>query len=131
MVTIPESHKDLLSDEARTYAYLATLMKNNTPQVTPVWFNWDGSHILINTAKGRVKDRNMRSNSAVAILIPDPRDPLRYMQIRGKVVDFTEKNGLEHANFLSRKYDKTPWKPVPGQIRVIFRIIPEHVSVHG
>jgi PPOX class probable F420-dependent enzyme len=129
MATIPESHKFLLTDEARTYAFLATSMKDNTPQVTPVWFNWDGTYILINTAKGRVKDRNMRSNPAVAIAIQDPRDPERYIQIRGKVVDISENKSDEHANFLSMKYNKAPWKKVPGQIRVIYRILPEHVSV--
>ena len=128
MVIVPDSHKDLLSDNVKAYAYLATLMPNQTPQLTPVWFNWDGTNILINSAQGRVKDRNIRKNPAVAVLIQDPQQPLRFIQIRGKVTDINVDNANEHINFLSMKYDGIPWKNVPGQVRVIYRILPEHVS---
>jgi len=128
MNIIPESHRDLLTDEARAYAYLATLMPDGSPQLTPLWFETDGTHILINSARGRVKDKNMRARSQIAILITDPKDPFfRYLQIRGRVVEVTEEGGLEHINKLSLKYDSKPWTPAPNQTRVIYKILPEKV----
>ncbi len=127
-MNIPESHQDLLHDDNKAIAFLATLMKDGTPQVTPVWFNWDGQDILINTAQGRVKDRNMRRNPHVALAIADPRDAARYLQIRGTIVDITTEGALEHANKLSIKYDGHPWVETPGQVRVIYRIRPEHIQ---
>lgn len=130
MNTIPQSHQDLVLNETRAYAYLTTVMADGSPQVTPVWFNTDGEDIMINSAKGRVKDRNMRSRPAVAILITDPANPYyRYMQIRGHVVDITEERALDHINALSLKYEGKPWSPVEGQIRVTYRIRPERVYV--
>lgn len=131
MNIIPESHRDLLTEQARAFAYLSTLMPDGSPQLTPVWFDVEGDHILINTAKSRVKDKNMRVRKQVAILIADKQDPFyRYIQIRGRVVEFTEEGGLEHINKLSLRYDDTPWKPVEEQTRVIFKILPEKVYVH-
>jgi PPOX class probable F420-dependent enzyme len=104
-------------------------MPDGTPQVTPVWFNLDHDCILINTAKGRVKDKNMRARPGVALVIADPRDSLRYMQIRGHVVDFTESGVLPQISALSMKYLGRPWTPVSGQQRVVFRIQPEHISI--
>ncbi len=124
---VPESHQDLLRDDAKTIAFLATLMSDGSPQVTPVWFEWTGEDILINTAKGRTKDRNMRRNPQVAVTIADPRDASRYIQMRGRVVEITTEGALEHANKLSWKYDGHPWTATPGQVRVIFRIKPEHI----
>lgn len=129
---VPESHRDLLTPEARAFAYLATLMHDGSPQLTPVWFDVEGDHILINTAKGRVKDKNMRARQQVAVLIADPKDPFyHYIQIRGRIVDFTEEGGLEHIGKLSVRYDNKPWKPVEGQTRVIFKILPEKTYVHS
>lgn len=128
MITIPESHRDLLEERARAYAYLATVMPDGSPQVTPVWFDAQGDHILINSAKGRTKDRNMRARPAVALLIADPKDPLRYVQIRGRIIDITEAGALEHIGRLSMKYRGRPWSPVEGQARVTYRLLPEHVS---
>ena len=128
MKSIPESHKDLLKDESRAYAYLATTMPDGSPQLTPLWFNTDGEFILINSAKGRVKDRNMRAHPHIALLIADTKDPYyRYMQIRGRVVEITEEAALEHINTLSLKYDEKPWTPRPGQTRVTYKIRPEKV----
>lgn len=131
MNTIPESFHDLLKDETKAYLFLATIMPDGSPQVTPVWFSADEKHILINTAKGRVKDRNMRARPFVAMVIQDPSTPYRYLQIRGRVDAITEEGGDEHINALSLKYDKKPWKKVAGQVRVIFKILPEHVDAHG
>jgi PPOX class probable F420-dependent enzyme len=128
MMTVPDSHRDLLEDDARAYAYLATVMPDGSPQVTPVWFDAQGDFLLINSAKGRTKDRNMRARPAVALLIADPKDPLRYMQIRGRITAFSESGALEHINRLSMKYRGRPWSPVEGQVRVTYRLLPEHAS---
>ena len=69
MQMIPESHRDLLTNEARAYGYLATLMPDGAPQLTPLWFDVDGEYILINSAKGRVKDKKMRAHKKEALLI--------------------------------------------------------------
>jgi PPOX class probable F420-dependent enzyme len=124
--SFPESHQDLLNDETRAYAFLATLMADGSPQLTPLWFNAQGDFILINSARGRVKDRNMRSRPHVALLITDPKDPFhRYVQVRGRVVEITEQGALDHINSLSLKYVQKPWTPVEGQTRVIYKVLPE------
>ena len=128
--TIPEKFHDLLQDETKAYLFLATTMSDGSPQVTPVWFSVDDTHILINTARGRVKDRNMRAHPQVALVIQDPATPYRYIQIRGRVVEITEEGGDAHINALSLKYDGKPWKLVAGQTRVIFKILPEHIDAH-
>jgi PPOX class probable F420-dependent enzyme len=126
MKNFPQSHRDLLQDEARAFAYLATLMPDGSPQLTPLWFNADDEHILINSAKGRIKDRNMRARPRVALLITDPKDPFhRYVQVRGKIIEVSEAGALEHINALSLKYRQQPWTPVEGQTRVIYRVLPE------
>lgn len=131
MNLVPASHRDLLAPEARAFAYIATLMADGSPQLTSVWFDVDGDHILINTANGRVKEKNLRARQQVAILIADPQDAFyRYIQIRGRVAGSEEDVNLEHINKLSLQYDDVPWKPTPGQTRVIFKILPEKVYVH-
>jgi len=71
--TMPEKFRDLLTKKA--FAHLATIMQDGSPQVTPVWFDFDGTHVRINSAKGRVKDKNMRRNRRVALAIQDPENP--------------------------------------------------------
>ena len=131
MATIPDQYKDLL--EKKAFAHLGTLMKDGSPQVTPVWFDHDGTHIRINTAKGRWKDKNMRNRPQVALSILDPDNPYRYMQIRGKVVDVTENGADEHIDSLAKKYlgqDKYPFRQ-PGEARVIYKISVERVTTMG
>jgi len=130
MKPIPAEYHDLLKDDTKAFLFLATSMADGSPQVTPVWFSADDEHILVNTAKGRVKDRNMRARPRVALVIQDPSTPYRYLQIRGRVDEITEAGGDEHINALSLKYDGKPWKKVTGQTRVIFKIFPEHVDAH-
>lgn len=132
MNTIPETHRDLLTEEKKAFLYLATLMKDGSPQVTPVWFNTDGSHILINSAEGRLKDKNMRARPAVAVVIADPANPYRYLQIRGKVVEITLEGADEHIDALAYKYlgaAKYPNRRA-GEQRVIYKILPEQVDAH-
>jgi PPOX class probable F420-dependent enzyme len=133
MQNIPESHKDLLTDEKKAFVYLATLMKDGTPQVTPVWFNTDGDFILINSAEGRIKDKNMRARPQVALVIADPANPYRYLQIRGKVVDYTLDGAEEHIDTLNLKYHGNPnyANHRLDQHRVIYKILPEKVQAMG
>jgi PPOX class probable F420-dependent enzyme len=131
MKNIPEKYHDLLKDEAKAFLFLATSMKDGSPQVTPIWFNHNDEHILINSAKGRVKDRNMRARPQVAFVIQDPADPYRYLQIRGRVVEITEEGGLDHIKTLARKYTGKPWRGAdPGEIRVIYKILPNKIDAH-
>jgi PPOX class probable F420-dependent enzyme len=130
---IPNSHQDLLKDETRAFVFLATLMADGTPQVTPVWFNTDGKYILINTAEGRVKDRNMRKRPHVALVIADPDNDYRYIQVRGKVVEFTTQGADAHIDALSNKYTGNPQYQHrrPGEKRVKYKILAEKVDAHG
>ena len=84
-VTVPESHSDLLQDEKRALAILATTMNDGSPQATPVWFDMEGETLCFNTARGRVKDRNFLTRPHIAIVIIDPDNPYRYLQIHGSV----------------------------------------------
>ncbi len=131
-IRIPESFTSLLRDDVKAFANLATIMEDGSPQVTPVWFSWDGRDILINSAKGRLKDRNMRERPQVALDIVDPNDPYRYLQIRGEVVEITTEGARDHINFLSKKYTGSPvYGGNPSEVRVIYRVRPEHVSPHA
>ena len=133
MEIIPESHRDLLEDGTQAYVYLATIMADGSPQVTPVWFNTSGDTILLNSAKGRVKDKNMRRRPAVALCIQDPANPYRYLQIRGRVVEITEEGADEHIDALAGKYTGNfKYKNhQPGVKRVTYKIIQEKVDAHG
>jgi PPOX class probable F420-dependent enzyme len=132
MKNIPESHQDLLSDKKKAFVYLATLMKDGSPQVTPVWFNTDGDYILINSVEGRRKDKNMRARPQVALVIADPDNPYRYLQIRGKVVDYTLDGAEEHIDTLNLKYHDDPHyaNHNPDKHRVTYKILPEKVDAH-
>jgi PPOX class probable F420-dependent enzyme len=133
MNNIPETHRDLLTDEKKAFLFLATLMPTGTPQVTPVWFNTDGEYILLNSAKGRIKDHNMRARPHVALCIQDPLNPYRYLQIRGKVVSYTTSGADDHIDALAFKYQgvlKYPHRK-PGEQRVLYKIQIEKVDAHG
>ncbi len=128
---IPEEFKDLFGKVA--YANIATVMPDGSPQVTPVWFDYDGDHLRVNSAKGRVKDKNMRRNKNVALSIQDPDNAYRYLAVRGKVDDITEEGADAHIDSLTKKYlgkDKYPFRG-PGEVRVIYKIRPEKVSTMG
>ena len=129
--TIPSTHKDLLDKPA--FANLATLNPDGSPQVTPVWFDYDGQHIIVNTARGRVKDRNLQREPRVALSIVDPANPYRYLGIQGRVTEMTENGADAGIDKLAKKYlgkDKYPWKG-PTEVRVIVKIAPEKVHTMG
>ena len=129
-MNIPENYQDLLADETKAYVYLATVMADGTPQVTPIWFNADGDYILINTAAGRVKDRNMQARPSVALVFQDPNNPYRYMQIRGKIAERTTEDADAHINALLQKYRGKDWDIPAGEERVIYKISPDKVDAH-
>lgn len=118
----PAGFQDLLTDEARAFAYLATVMADGTPQVTPVWFDTDGEFLRVNSARGRVKDRNMRRHPQVALAIADPKNPYRYVQVRGTVVEILEQGAPEHIDALAKKYTGADRYPNARDDRVIYKI---------
>jgi PPOX class probable F420-dependent enzyme len=119
--------------QKKAFAHLATLLNDGRPQVTPVWCDFDGTHVRINSAKGRVKDRNMRRDPRVTLTLQDPDNPYRYLEVRGRVVEITEAGADRHIDSLAKKYlgvDKYPYRQ-PGETRVIYTIQPEHVATMG
>lgn len=132
MVSIPESYLDLLQQK-KAFASLATVMPDGTPQVTPVWFDYVGGKLRVNTAKGRVKARNLKPGAAVALAIMDPDNPYRYVQIRGRVTSATEDGADAHIDQLAKKYlgkDTYPFRQ-PGEMRIMYEIEPISVSGMG
>jgi PPOX class probable F420-dependent enzyme len=132
MVTIPEKYADLL-EQKKAFANLATVMPDGSPQVTPVWFDYKDGVVRVNSAKGRVKSRNMQQGAAVALSILDPDNPYRYIQIRGRVARVVEEGASAHIDALSKKYlgqDKYPYAQ-PGEVRVLFEIEPTSTQVMG
>jgi len=130
MASIPESFKDLLHKKA--FANLATVGADGTPQVTPVWFDFDGTRIRFNTARGRVKDRNLRRNPVVALAIVDPDNPYRYIQVKGRA-EVTEAGAEAHIDQLAKKYtgqDRYAHRQ-PGEVRVTYTLLPERVQTMG
>ncbi len=128
---IPEKYIDLF--EKKAFANLATLMPDGTPQVTPVWVDYDGNHILVNSARGRRKDKNIEAKRAVALSIQDPDNPYRYLEVRGHVEEITEQGADQHIDKMAKKYmgvDTYPYRQ-PGEKRVLYKIKPEHTSRMG
>ena len=128
---IPEKYKDLF--QKRAFASLGTLMPDGRPQVTPVWCDFDGEHVIFNSARGRQKDRNVRRDPRVSLAIIDPENPYRYLEIRGRVAEITEEGADAHIDKMAKKYlgaDKYPYRQ-PSETRVIFKIQPERVNTMG
>ena len=129
---IPEKYLDLFNKKA--FASLATLMPSGQPQVTPVWCDFQDGHVLVNSARGRQKDRNMRRDPHVALSIQGPDNPYRYVEIRGRVTEVTEGPAAEdHIDRMAKKYmglDKYPYRQ-PNEQRVLYKIEPEHTTSMG
>jgi PPOX class probable F420-dependent enzyme len=128
---IPEKYRDLFNKKA--FASLGTLMPDGRPQVTPVWCDVEGDLVLINSAKGRQKDRNLRRDPRVSLAIIDPDNPYRYLELRGRVVEITEQGAAAHIDKMAKKYlgvEKYPYKN-PDEIRVIYKIQPDHATMMG
>jgi PPOX class probable F420-dependent enzyme len=130
MVAIPEKFLDLVQQK-KAFANLATVMPDGSPQVTPVWFDYTNGKVRVNSARGRVKTRNMTEGAPVALSLLDPDNAYRYIQIRGKVARVTEVGASAHIDQLAKKYlgkDKYPYSQ-PGEVRVMFEIEPAAVQV--
>lgn len=128
---IPSSFLDLFTKKA--FGHLGTLMPDGSPQVTPVWVDYDGQHLLFNTAVSRQKDRNLQRDGRVAISIIDPDNAYRYLEVRGTVVERTTQGADAHIDSMAKKYlgeDKYPFRQ-PGEVRVIFKIRPDHTTQMG
>ena len=127
-VAIPREFLDLL--EKKTFAHLATLMPDGSPQVTPVWCDYKSPHVLVNSARSRLKDKNMRERPQVALSIQDPENPYRYLAVRGRVVEVIEQGADEHIDVLAKKYlglDRYPYRQ-PGEVRVLYKIEPQKIN---
>jgi PPOX class probable F420-dependent enzyme len=128
---IPETYLDLFIKKA--LAHLATLMPGGAPQVTPVWIDYDGANVVFNTAVGRQKDKNLQRDGRVSLSITDPDNPFRYIEVRGQVIERTLNGADPHIDKMAKKYmdkDVYPFRQ-PGEVRVIFKIKPEHITSMG
>lgn len=134
-VTIPETYLDLF--QKPVVVALVTVMPDGRPQATPVWCDYDGTHVIVNTARGRRKDRNMSANPHVAVLALDPANPYRWIEVRGTVESSSEEGAVDVINALSKKYRGVEdfYRDKPGQRgqeqRVTYRIRPEKVNTSG
>jgi len=128
---IPDDFLELFQKKA--YGHLSTLMSDGTPHVTSVYVDWDGKYIIVNSARGRVKDKNMQERPHVALQIPDPDNSDRYISIRGRVVEITQEGAEEHLNKLAQRYiEKEVYPPsmrFPGEVRALYKILPDKVTV--
>lgn len=136
MATIPEEYHDLF--ERETFAVFGTLMPAGTPQMTPVWIDRetvDGEdRVLVNTARGRLKERNVTRDPKVGVCVMDPDDPYRYVSVRGEAAEVTEEGAVEHIDQLARRYMDVERYPNHGEEqgpRVLVKIRPDRVVAHG
>jgi PPOX class probable F420-dependent enzyme len=138
-VKIPESHRDLI--DGPYCVVLTTIMPDGQPQTTPIWCNREGEYVLINTMQGFRKEKNIRLNPKVTLLVFDPKQPMRHIEIRGTVVEMTEEGALAHLDQLTRLYMNNPdarffGNSVPAELQSTYRpikikIAPTHVRVEG
>jgi PPOX class probable F420-dependent enzyme len=120
--------EDLALLRGTNFGQLVTLNPDGSPQVTVLWVDADDGHVLVNTAEGRTKDRNLRRDPRAAVSVVDDADWYRWISITGIVVErVTGPRAEDHIDALSRRYDGEPWTPMPGQVRVLYRIRPDHI----
>jgi PPOX class probable F420-dependent enzyme len=125
-----EKYLDLFRDK-KAFAHIATVMPDGSPQVTPVWIDYRNGKVAFNTARGRVKDKNLKKGARIALSIQDPENPYRYAQVRGVIANVTEDGADAHIDAMAKKYmgvDKYPFRS-PTEKRVIYEI--EAQSVQG
>jgi PPOX class probable F420-dependent enzyme len=123
---IPEAFLDLFARPV--LAHLATIMPDGSPQVTPIWIGYEDGLLLVNTIRGRVKDRNLDVGARVALDLVDPDDPFRYLAVRGEVVEATEEGAAANIDALSLRYLGTPYpRHDPSRPRKLFKIRPTRV----
>jgi PPOX class probable F420-dependent enzyme len=125
---LTDDQKRLINE--KNFAHIATINKDGSPQVSPVWIDFDGTHVIINSEDKRLKVRNIKRDGRVSLSIQDGANPYHYIEIRGKVVEVTPKGGNEGIDALAKKYmglDKYPMHK-DGDVRVVIKILPEHVA---
>jgi PPOX class probable F420-dependent enzyme len=131
MTVLSDKVKKMIGKKA--FAHLATLMPDGGPQVSAVWVDVDGDTILVNSAAGRLKDKNVRKDGRVALSIVDPDNPYHSVSIRGRVVEVTEKGADAHIDKMAKKYmgvDSYPLRK-PSEVRVLYKIKPEQIATMG
>ena len=131
MASIPDDYADLL--DGKTFACFGTLSPSGAPHITPVWIDRDGDDLLVNTAAGRQKDRNVQRDARVGVCIVDHDDPYRYLSIEGEVVERTTEGAVEHIDELARQYmdvEEYPNRDESSE-RIVLRIRPETVLTSG
>lgn len=131
MTSVPDSHRDLL--DRPIVISLATVQPDGQPQVTPVWADYVDGHVRINTAAGRQKYMNLTERPRATVLVVDPDNGQRYIEIRGRVASFTEEGADDDIDSLAKSYlgvDSYPFRN-PAETRVTFLIEPEHVVTQG
>ncbi|MCL4871527.1 MAG: PPOX class F420-dependent oxidoreductase [Anaerolineae bacterium] len=134
---IPDSYRDLL--DGPVLVTLVTLLPDGQPHASPVWCNYDGTHILLNTTRGRQKEKNMKARPQATVLAVDPTDPYRYLEVRGRIVEMTEEGGVEHISQLAKLYagaesyygDFAPAERRLTETRVVCKLVPTKVVAHG
>ena len=123
--TLNERQAELLRGE--NLAIVATVRPDGSPQLTPTWVDYDGEHVLINTAEGRAKPRNLRRNSHVSVCVVDCDDPYNWVSITG-TAELTHEEAEEHIHKLSHKYNGDDYPLKPDEQRVLVKITPERVN---
>lgn len=125
MDAIPDDFRDLF--EKRTFAHFTTLLPDGSPHTVPVWIDIDANDLLVNTARGTRKERNVRTQSRVSLSMLDPDDPHRFLSVRGTVVEVTEDGAREHVDALAKRYLDQDTYGDEDRTRVLLRIRPDHV----
>ena len=136
---IPDSHKDLLVNPV--HGVLTTMMPDGQPQMSVVWVAFDGTHVLLNSTLERQKGKNMQKNPKVNVLVIDPDDVARFIEVRGEVVGITQEGAIEHADKQTKAYscgeqqqfygDVYPEETKEKETRVVFKILPAKVNVNA
>jgi len=116
--------------KGKNLATVATVRRDGSAQLTPVWIDWDGENVVFNTAEGRVKPRNIRRNPVVSVQVVDHDDPYRWISVTGPA-EIVEDGAEEHINELAHRYRGRDYSYVPGEKRLIVRIRPERVNASG
>ena len=132
MGTIPEEFHDLF--EKRTFAHVGTVLPDGAPHVTPVWVDHENrEYVLVNTARGRRKEKNVRQNPKVGLSVCDPEDPYRYVSVRGEA-ELTEDGAKDHIDSLAQRYFDQAVYPHHGEesgARVLIKIPTENIVTSG
>ena len=129
MASLTEQQAQLFLDP--NYGVVTTLRSDGSPQMTVVWLDWDGEHVVFNTAEGRAKPRNIRRNPTVGVFVMNPEDPYRWIAVTG-TAEMTRDGASEHIDKLAKKYrGRDSYGLAPGEQRIIVRIRPERVTAYG